>query len=86
MQAELTILEKSQQECIKVIRDNGIEDYLWDGIIEHCCKSYSPRQLSTIYRSLCIQLSKIPKDDIPFCYLEMFEEFKSALKNLNVRI
>jgi hypothetical protein len=86
MKAELTILEKSQQECIKIIRDSGVEDELWDGIIEHCCKAYSPRQLAEIYRQLCIQLSKLNKDDIPFCYLEMMEEFKEALKNLKVTV
>jgi len=86
MKAELTILEKSQQECIKIIRDSGEEDRLWDGIIEHCCKKYSPRQLSEIYRQLCIQLSKTPKDEVPFCYLQMFEDFKTALNNLKVQI
>jgi len=86
VRAEFTILEKSQQECIKIIRDSGEEDRLWEAIMEHCCKAYSPKQLSEIYKQLCIQLSKIPKDEIPFCYFEMFEEFKVALQNLKVII
>ena len=86
MKAKLTILEKSNQKCIQIVKDNGVEDELWDGIIEHCSKDYSPRQLADIYRQLCVQLSQMQKEDIPFCYLEMMDEFKAGLINLKVQI
>jgi hypothetical protein len=65
------------------------EDYslhLYDGIIEHCAKKLSNRQMVDVYKGLCIQLQKLGQENTPLIYLKMFEEFKIAMKNRNVSI
>lgn len=59
---------------------------LYDGIVEHCAKQLSNRQMVEVYKCLCVQLQKLGKEDTPFIFNEMFEEFKIAMKNRGVTI
>ena len=84
MKAKLTILEKSDQKVIEVCEKNKEPQNLYSGIIGYCSKRYSPSQLIEIHTQLSAQLSGMNKMDIPFCYLDMFAEFKKGLEVLGV--
>ena len=86
MKAYLTVLPHSQQECINIEGLHKDTYHLWDSIIGHCAKHLSNRQMVDVYKQLCIQLQKIGKNNTPYCYLEMFEEFKKAMKERNVQV
>ena len=59
---------------------------LYDGIVEHCAKSLTDKEMVEIYKCLCIQLQQLGKENIPYIFNEMFEEFKIAMKNRNISI
>ena len=59
---------------------------LYDGIVEHCAKQLSNKEMVEVYKCLCIQLQKLGKENIPYIFNEMFEEFKIAMKNRGVTI
>jgi hypothetical protein len=84
MKAKLTILEKSDQKVIEVCEKNKEPQYLYSGIISHCCKGYSPNQLIDIRKQLVDQLAHMKHADVPICYWGMFGEFIKGLESLGV--
>ncbi len=79
-------------EPVKLLESIKVEDLfddtysLWDGIISHCAERLTNRQMIDVYKSLCIWLSKIDKDDIPYIFYKMFDEFKEAMEKRNITI
>ena len=86
MKAYLTVLRKSQQQCISI--DGLYEDtlHLWQGIIPHCAKNLSNKQVVDVHKQLSTQLHKMGKDDTPLVYMEMFEEFKKGMEERKITI
>ena len=57
---------------------------VWDGIVEHCCKEFSNKQMLDIYEQLECYFVRTSPDDVPIIYREIFQDFKEAMKNRNL--
>ena len=59
----------------------GESDHIYDGIVEHCCKSLSTNELREIVRQIEVeQLGPLSPQDIPPIYREMLKEVKDVIR------
>lgn len=59
---------------------------IFEGIVEHCMKDLSSREISEVYRQVCVQMNQLGPEDTPLTWHEMFEEFKATMSNRGVKI
>lgn len=86
MKSKFVLTKKSMQELISVQKEGFAELSLWSGIIEHCAKRLTNREMIEVYKDLSCQLANMNKDDIPLIFQEMFKEFEVAMQNRGIKI
>jgi len=67
------------QFSIEVTYPNNDKDDLWEGIIEHCCKSLSDNELKAVYADCNKQLKAMKKGDVPFNFKVMLDDLRQTI-------
>jgi hypothetical protein len=67
------------QFSIEVTYPNNDKNDLWEGIIEHCCKSLSDNELKAVYADCNKQLKSMKKGDVPFNFRVMLDDLRQTI-------
>ena len=66
------------------ITNDGHEDSLYDGIVEHCAKSLTDSELKIVHMRCIEQLLSMGINDIPYRFKEMMQDLNKAMIHRNL--